>query len=76
MQDCFSRLAFTGCRKSFFDTLMRPAGRTFTEQLLLSADAPAQQTAKCSMLFSAAEKKGRLVKPPVAMYAFHIFLHL
>ena len=34
------------------------------------------QTVQCSMFFSAAEKKGRLVKPPIAMHAFHIFLRL
>ena len=27
-------------------------------------------------VFSATEKKGRLVKPPVAMHTFHIFLDL
>ena len=46
---------------------------TFAERLWLCADALTQQTAKCSMFFSATEKKGRLVKSPVAMHTFHIF---
>ena len=49
---------------------------TLTEQLWLCADAPTQQTAKCSMFFSDTKKKGRLAKSPVAMHTFHILLGL
>ena len=62
---------------------MHPNGKSgcilhppFTEQLWLCADAPMQQTARCSMFFSATEKKGRLAKSPAAMHTFHIFLGL